>query len=201
MQQRSVGASVPRLEGVLKVTGQARFGADEAVPGMLWCAFVRSPLPHARITRIDVSRAETVAGVHAVLTGHDIPLKRWGRRLQDVPVLAVERVRFVGEKVAAVAAETRAAAEEAARLVEVEYDELPAVFDAESALRGDVLIHDPSAEYEDAPASWGKAPNVQSWVTLQHGDAERAFADADHASSTNFAHSRCTRGTSSRMPI
>jgi CO/xanthine dehydrogenase Mo-binding subunit len=179
-QPRSVGASVPRLEGVLKVSGRARFGADEVLPGMLWCAFVRSPLAHARIASIDVSRAEDLRGVQAVITGRDIPSKRWGRRLQDVPVLAVDRVRFIGEKVVAIAADTRAAAEEAARLVDVEYEELPAVFDAQSALRGDVLIHDPAAGYEDAPASWGKAPNVQSWVTLSHGDVERAFAEADH---------------------
>jgi CO/xanthine dehydrogenase Mo-binding subunit len=185
-QPRAVGASVPRLEGVLKVTGQARFGADESVPGMLWCAFVRSPLAHARIARIDVSGAESLPGVHAVITGRDIPSKRWGRRLQDVPVLAVDRVRFIGEKVVAIAAETRAAAEEAALRVDVEYEELPAVFDAESALRGDVLIHDPNAEYEDAPASWGKAPNVQSWVTLRHGDVEGAFAEADYVIEHEF---------------
>ena len=185
-QPRSVGASVPRLEGVLKVTGRAHFGADEVLPGMLWCAFVRSPLAHARILGVDVSRAEAVPGVQAVITGRDIPSKRWGRRLQDVPVLAVDRVRFIGEKVAAVAAETRAAAEEAARLVQVDYEELRAVFDAESALRGDVLIHELTADYEGAPASWGKAPNVQSWVTLSHGDVARAFAEADHVIEHQF---------------
>jgi CO/xanthine dehydrogenase Mo-binding subunit len=185
-QPRSVGASVPRLEGVLKVSGRARFGADEVLPGMLWCAFVRSPLAHARIASIDVSRAEDLRGVQAVITGRDIPSKRWGRRLQDVPVLAVDRVRFIGEKLVAIAAETRTVAEEAARLVDVEYEELQAVFDAESALRGDVLIHDPAAEYEDAPDSWGRAPNVQSWVTLSHGDVERAFAEADHVIEHEF---------------
>src|SRR4051794_29834130 len=102
---RSVGASVPRFEGVLKVTGRAHFGADEVLPGMLWCAFVRSPMAHARILGIDVSQAERAPGVQAVITGRDIPAKLWGRRLQDVPVLAVDRVRFIGEKVAAIAAE------------------------------------------------------------------------------------------------
>lgn len=183
---RSVGASVPRFEGVLKVTGRAHFGADEALPGMLWCAFVRSPLAHARVIGIDASQALRAPGVQAVITGRDIPPKLWGRRLQDVPVLAVNRVRFIGEKVAAVAAETKAAAEAAARLVRVDYEELPAVFDAESALRGDVLLHDPAAGYDDAPASWGKAPNVQSWVTLSHGDVERAFAEADHVVEHEF---------------
>ncbi|MBV9580338.1 MAG: xanthine dehydrogenase family protein molybdopterin-binding subunit [Chloroflexi bacterium] len=182
----SVGASIEQIEAVLKVTGRAHFGADEQLAGALWCSFVRSPVPHARIVRIDSTRALAVPGVRAVITGSDIPSKRWGRRLQDVPVLAIDRVRFIGEKVVAIAAETREAADEAARLVDVEYEELPAVFDAESALRGEVLLHDPDANYEDAPASWGTRPNVQSWVTLDHGDVERAFAEADRVIEHEF---------------
>lgn len=175
----SVGQSVEQVQAVLKVTGQARFGADERPSDLLWCAFVRSPVPHARIVGIDTTQAQAVPGVRAIVTGGDIPTRRWGRRLQDVPVLAVDRVRFIGEKVAAIAADTRAAADEAARLVEVDYDELPSVFDPEEALRGEVLLHEPDANYEDAPSSWGTQPNVQSWVTLSHGDVEGAFAEAD----------------------
>jgi CO/xanthine dehydrogenase Mo-binding subunit len=146
LEPRSVGASVPRFEGVLKVTGRAHFRADEALPGMLWCAFVRSPLAHALILGIDASQALRAPGVQAVITGRDIPPKLWGRRLQNMPVLVVDRVRLIGEKVAAVAAETKAAAEAAARLVRVDYEELPAVFDAESAVCGDVLLHDPPTD-------------------------------------------------------
>jgi CO/xanthine dehydrogenase Mo-binding subunit len=174
-----VGTSARRIEGALKVTGVARFGADASAPDMLWCRFVRSPLPHARIRSIDTRRAQALDGVRAVITAQDIPARLWGRRLQDVPVLARDRVRFIGEKVAAVAADDPETAERAVGLVEVDYEELPAVFDANSALQGDVLLHPADAEYQDAPASWGRQPNVQSWVTLQHGDVERGMAEAD----------------------
>jgi CO/xanthine dehydrogenase Mo-binding subunit len=184
-----IGTSAPRIEGALKVTGAARFGADASAPDMLWCRFVRSPLSHARIRSIDTTRAQTVDGVHAVLTAHDIPSRLWGRRLQDVPVLAQDRVRFIGEKVAAVAAVDPRTAERAAALVEVDYEELPAVFDAETALRGEVLIHPADAAYQDAPPSWGRQPNVQSWVTLQHGDVERALVEADRVIEHEF-HTR-----------
>ena len=174
-----IGTSARRIEGALKVTGAARFGADASAPDMLWCRFVRSPLPHARIRSIDTARALGVEGVRAVITAQDIPARLWGRRLQDVPVLARDRVRFIGEKVAAVAAEDPDIAERAAALVEVDYEELPAVFDAETALQGRVLIHPTDAEYQDAPGSWGRQPNVQSWVTLQHGDVQHGMAEAD----------------------
>jgi CO/xanthine dehydrogenase Mo-binding subunit len=175
----SIGVSVEQIQAELKVTGRAGFGADERLPDLLWCAFVRSPVPHARILGIETSRAEAMAGVRVLLTGRDLGGRRWGRRLQDVPVLAVDRVRFIGEKVVAIAADTREAAQQAARVVEVEYDVLPAVFDPEAALRGDVLVHDPEADYADKPASWGTQPNVQSWVTLSHGDVEAGMARAD----------------------
>ena len=187
-----VGTVVPRLEAVRKVTGAAHFGADTIVPGMLWCKFVRSPLPHARISHIDTSKALRLPGVHAVITAADIPGRLWGRRLQDVPVLAIDKVRFVGEKVVAVAAEDPDTAEQAAALVEVDYEELPAVFSAEEAMKGEVLIHDPQAAYADAPPSWWKLPNVQSYVVMQHGDVDRAMLDADvvieHEFHTQPAH-------------
>ncbi len=178
-QHTSVGMSARRIEGALKVTGAACFGADASAPDLLWCRFVRSPLAHARIRAIDTTRAQALDGVRAVMTARDLPDRRWGRRLQDVPVLAQDRVRFIGEKVAAVAADDAETAERAAALVDVDYEELPAVFDAETALRGDVLLHAADAGYQDAPASWGRQPNVQSWVTLTHGDVERGFAEAD----------------------
>src|SRR5437763_1592554 len=107
----SIGVSLEQIQAELKVTGRARFGADESLPDLLWCAFVRSPVPHARIIGIDTSRAQAIGGVRVVLTGRDLAARRWGRRLQDVPVLAVDRVRFIGEKVVAIAADTREAAE------------------------------------------------------------------------------------------
>src|SRR5918997_6070104 len=116
-----------RVEGPLKVTGAARYTADVQLPGMLHLAYTRSPVPHARIVSIDTSAAKAVPGVHAVLTGADIGFAGVGRTLQDWPALAIDRVRLIGDRVAAVAAESRAIAEEAARLVEVEYEELPLV--------------------------------------------------------------------------
>src|SRR5947208_9830184 len=116
-----------RVEGPLKVTGAARYTADVAMPGMLWLAYTRSPRPHARILSIDTTVAKQVPGVQAVLTGADIGHVGLGRRLLDWPALAIDRVRLVGDRVAAVAAETRQAAEAAARLVEVEYADLPLV--------------------------------------------------------------------------
>ena len=125
---------VRRLDGPDKVTGRARYTADVVRPGVLHGKVVRSPIAHARIAAIDTSRAKALAGVHAVLTGSDLPDVRVGRRLRDLPVLARDRVRFVGEKVAAVAAEDPRVAEEACRLIEVEYVDLPAVFDPLAAM-------------------------------------------------------------------
>ena len=96
---------------------------------MIWGKVLRSSYAHARITRIDTARARSYPGVLAVLTAVDVPKVLTGRRLRDMPMLARDRVRFIGEKVAVVAAEDRNVAEEAAQLIEVEYEALPAVFD------------------------------------------------------------------------
>src|SRR6266576_63194 len=108
-----------RADGFLKTTGGARYVADVRMPGMLWADFLMSPHPHARIVSIDTSKARAVPGVHAVLTGQDIGLKLYGRSLYDWPVLAFDRVRFVGERVAAVAGETREAVDEAINRIEI----------------------------------------------------------------------------------
>ena len=129
MSYTIIGQPVPRIEGPAKVTGATQYSADVALPGTLWGRALRSPLPHARIVHIDTSRTQQVPGVHVVLTGADVRGIRYGRRLFDVPVLAEDRVRFAGERVVAVAAEDRDAAEEALALIDVEYEELPAVFD------------------------------------------------------------------------
>src|SRR4051812_20306093 len=93
-----------RLEGRLKVTGGARYAADAILPGMLWAKFLRSPFAHARIVSIDTSAAKQVPGVHAILTAEDTGRRRFGRYLFDWPVLASERVLYIGERIAAVAA-------------------------------------------------------------------------------------------------
>src|SRR5437764_5595046 len=137
-----IGRPVPRVEGRDKVTGQAVYAADVKLPNALWAVNVRSPLPHAHIASIDVSRALRVPGVRAVLTGADFPNVRTGRFLRDQPILCEDRVRFVGDKVAFVAAEDPEAAEEGALQVRVAYEELPAIFDPLEAMEpGAPIVH------------------------------------------------------------
>ena len=114
-----------RVEGRLKVTGAARYVNDVHMPGMLWADFLMSPHAHARIVSIDTSRALTVPGIAAIITGQDVCRRYFGRALFDWPVLALDRVRYVGERLAAVAGETQEAVEEAIRLIDVVYEELP----------------------------------------------------------------------------
>ena len=170
-----------RVEGSLKVTGQARYAADVHQPGMLHMVYVRSPYPHALIRSVDARRARAAPGVRAVLTGADLPSHaRFGRRLQDWPVLATDRVRFIGDRVAAIAADTRQAAEEAAELVEVEYEELPAVFNPEDALAADAAVLHPEADryaYLGGTRPTPAHANIPGQVVVQVGtDAERADA-------------------------
>ena len=172
-----------RVEGAWKVTGAALYTSDRDLPGTLRARFLTSPLPHALIRSIDASAARAVPGVHAVLTGSDIGPRRFGKTLYDQPVLAYQRVRFVGERVAAVAAESLEAAEEAVGLIRVEYEELPAVFDGEDALRDDApILHPDAADYyysmgERPPVAH---PNLQGYRVHQKGaaDLEPFFAGA-----------------------
>jgi carbon-monoxide dehydrogenase large subunit len=189
-----VGQPVPRVEGADKVTGRAKYSADIAPSNVLWAKNVRSPHPHARIVSIDASRALRVPGVHAVLTANDFPNQRIGRRLKDYPIICDDRVRFVGDKVAVVAADNPDAAEEAALLVAVEYEELPAVLDPAAAMEaGASIIHPDARSYvgfpEDIPSD---IPNVCSYQLWERGEVEAGFAAADlvveHTFSTQLMH-------------
>jgi CO/xanthine dehydrogenase Mo-binding subunit len=175
-----IGQPTARVEGQEKVTGAMQYTADVALPGTLWGRALRSPLPHARILHIDASRAHQVPGVHAVLTGADVRGIRYGRRLFDVPVLAEDRVRFVGERVAAVAAEDRDAAEEALMLIEVEYEELPTVFDPVEALREDApMLHPEVNSYIGLPRPLDHPSNAFVRDTWSKGNIDAGFAQAD----------------------
>jgi xanthine dehydrogenase D subunit len=133
-----VGASTSRPDGGLKVRGEFAFSSDLWMDGMLWGATLRSPHPHARITRIETAAALAVPGVFAVLTHEDVPgMNAYGLEHRDQPVLASDRVRYQGEPVALVAADHPETARRALALVEVDYDELPAVTDAEAAVFGE----------------------------------------------------------------
>ncbi|MPZ15361.1 MAG: xanthine dehydrogenase family protein molybdopterin-binding subunit, partial [Chloroflexi bacterium] len=143
-----IGKPIPRVEGREKVTGRALYTADATPAGVLWARNVRSPHSHARIVTIDTSRALAIPGVRAVLSGADIPNKRTGRNLRDMPLLAADVVRFAGEKVAAVAAGSPQAAEEGALAVEVEYEQLPPVFDPFEAMQpGAPILHPDARSY------------------------------------------------------
>jgi carbon-monoxide dehydrogenase large subunit len=171
-----------RVEGRDKVTGAGQYSADFTRPQMLWAALLRSPVPHARIRSIDTAAARALPGVHAVLTGADIGEHYLGRALLDWPVLAIDRVRFIGDHVAAVAADSAEIAAEAVRLIEVDYDELPAIFDPHDALADDaIVLHERPERY---PFLYGPSrppashPNVQGRVELKKGDVEAGFAQA-----------------------
>lgn len=188
-----------RVEGWLKVTGQARYTADLDVPGVLWAEFLHSPVPHARIVSIDTSAAKALPGVHAVLTGADIGPVRFGRQLFDWPVLAYERVLYVGERVAAVAAESPEIAAEAVSLISVEYEALPAVFDPEEALRADAPVLHPGADRYHYAAGRRPPlphPNLQGYDLSRKGEAdiERVFASAAHVFEDVYAAPRQHQG-------
>src|SRR5216117_1206236 len=143
MAHRIVGQPVGKLEGLGKVSGQACYSGDVTLPGLVWGKALRSPLPHARILRIDTSRARDLPGVLAVLTARDLPDILVGRRMFDMPMLARDRVRFIGEKVAVVASLDPDIAEEAVALIDVEYEDLPTIVDLVAAVKpGAPVVHE-----------------------------------------------------------
>lgn len=176
-----VGQRVPRIEGADKVSGRALYTADAQLPGILWGKVLRSPHAHARIVRINAEKAKSVSGVHAVITGQDIPYTLVGRRLRDVPVLARDLVRMVGDRVAAVAADDRDAAEEALALIEVEYEELDPILDPLEAIKpGAPLLHPDLRSYQGLPQTLPEdVPNIHSYLERSRGDLEAGFAEAD----------------------
>ncbi len=182
MTYQAVGKSFGRIEGPEKVSGRATYTADIAQPNMIWGKALRSPFPHARIVRIDTSEAAQRPGVLAVLTAADLPDVLTGRLVYDMPVLARGRGRFIGEKVAVVAAEDAQVAEQALSYIEVEYEELPAVFEADAAMRDHApKLHPDYRTYPHAPEKYfSDVPNVHSHVTWQLGDLDEGFAQADH---------------------
>ncbi|MGH7826643.1 MAG: xanthine dehydrogenase family protein molybdopterin-binding subunit, partial [Candidatus Binatia bacterium] len=183
----SIGKPAPRIEGTEKVSGKAIYTADHLLPGTIWGKVLRSPYPHARIVRVDTSRAESHPGVMAVLTAADIPDVLTGRRLRDMPMLARDRVRFIGEKVAVVAAEDRNVAEEAVQLIEVEYEELPAVFDPLVAItEGAPQLHEGLKDYKGLPQQASTIHNVYSHDAWLLGDIEQGFRESDHVFEDTF---------------
>ncbi len=191
MQKFSVvGKRTPRIDAREKATGQAKFTVDIKLPGMLHAKVLRSPHPHAKIVRIDVSKAEEVPGVAAVITEADVPHR--GLRLGiypsacDEPSLARKKVRYMGEIVAAVAAIDEDTAEAALDLIEVEYEKLPAVFDPEEAIKpGAVQIHNEIGY----PDSHKVNNNISCSCNLDAGDVNAAFEKSDFIFEDRFTTS------------
>ena len=176
----AIGKSIVRGEGPDKVSGKAIYAADISQPGMLWGRVLRSPYPYARIVSIDKSQAEALPGVHAVVTGQDIPDTKIGRRMVDMPILARDVVRFVGEKVAAVAADDKDAADEALLLIDVVYEELTPVYDAEEAMGVDAPdLHPDMESYQGFLQPPSGIKNAFAHITWEKGDIKQGFKESD----------------------
>lgn len=173
-----VGTLVRRLDALEKVTGRARYGTELALPGMLQAWVLRSDRPHARIVRLDVSRAEAAPGVAAVATAADVPVL-FGLVYKEQSTFAMDRVHYVGQPIAAVAAESAEQAQWALDLIEMEFDELPPVFDPLLALQPEApLLHADLSAYT-GPSDPGRRGNVCARVLFERGDVEAALRDAD----------------------
>ena len=198
-----VGKPLPRVDAREKITGAARFTADVRLPGMLHAKILRSPVPHARILRVDTSRAERLKGVRAVVSGRDTQNLRVAfvdtpRYPADEPPFAVDRVRYVGDEIAAVAAVDKETAQEAIRLIEVEYETLPAVFTAADALEpGAPLVHEFDYPGKTIWEDWGakrrpqtdpipRTSNVAGRTFVEFGDVQGGFARSHHVREDSF---------------
>ena len=182
MTYQYIGQNVPRLDAQAKVTGAAHYVGDLTMPGMLYGKILRSPFPHASIKHIDVSRARQLPGVKAVLTYLDVPQNPYAPTGHPYPddtppdtLILGSKVRYVGDPVAALAAESPLIAAEALSLIEVDYEELPAVFTPEDALR------------EGAPEIHAGSGNLLGRTGYEHGDVDQAFAQADFVFEDEFS--------------
>ena len=166
-EYKYIGKSVPRIDAAEKATGHIKYMSDLSFPDMLWGKIVRSKYPHAKIKKIEISKAKQLPGVVSVVTWKDVPgLNGFGIVIPDQPVLCEDKVRYIGDAVVAIAAETKEIAEEAAKLVEVEYEPLPIVDDPIKALdKASVKVHD--------------AGNVHLHTKIERGDVERGFEESD----------------------
>ena len=186
-QAKHVGSSVPRAESVEKVTGKAVYAVDVTFPEMLWGKVLRSPIAHGRIKRIDANKALALPGVKALVAGADVTGVRIGRQLYDMPILADGMVRFIGEKVAAVAAESPEIAEQAVELIEVEYEELPPLLDPVGAMApGATLLHPQVMEYRGLPGPLTAPSNAFVQLSWKKGAVEEGFRRADRIIENTF---------------
>lgn len=191
---RVVGHSLPRLDAPGKVTGSAVYAADFALPGMLYGKVFRSAEPHARLARLDTTRAAGLPGVRAVISASDVPDVRYGAAVKDEPVFASDVVRYVGQPVAAVAAVTLEAAEAALAAIEAVYEPLPPVLDLAAALApGAPLIHPEWRSYTANPILQ-RDGNVCNRARIVVGDVERGWVAADRVFEHRFTTAMVHQG-------
>ena len=190
----TIGISVPRVDGVEKVTGAAKFTGDLAIAGMLEAKVLRSSLPHAVIESIDITKAQMVPGVVAILTRDDLTDidPYYGNCLRDRAVVAIDKVRFVGEPIAVVAAESGLEAEQALSLIDVRYRELPCVPDIDAALaEGAPLLHEQQSGagefHEVAGVGESFGANICHRERFVKGDPDKAFAGAEEIVEETFS--------------
>lgn len=178
--RKVIGTPITRSEGPDKVSGLAVYATDVVLPDMLWCKVLRSPISYGRIKKIDVSRARALPGVCAIVSGEDVTGLLIGRKIYDMPILADGVVRFIGEKVAAVAAESEALAEEAVSLIDVEYEEMPALLDPREAVQPSaVLLHPNVTTYRGLLHAIETPSNVFVDMHWKKGEVEAGFRAAD----------------------
>jgi CO/xanthine dehydrogenase Mo-binding subunit len=192
-----IGLDEPRIDGRSKVSGEAMYSADFKREGMLWAAFAASTYAHARIVSVHTTAAKAMPGVRAVITGADIGERYFGCMLKDWPILARDEVQFVGEYLAAVAADTREQAEAAAAAIDVEYEELPAVFDPEAAITpGAPLFHRNVAQFAHFLGKRPPVPhpNMHGYDITRKGDVEAGFARSDYIFEHTFSTPRTHGG-------
>ncbi|MCP4686414.1 MAG: molybdopterin-dependent oxidoreductase, partial [Desulfobacterales bacterium] len=181
-----IGKSELNVNAAAKAAGRAKYCSDMELPGMLYGKVARSPYPHARIIRVDTSEAERLPGVKVVIVGDEKTCPhRFGAGIGDEYVLARDKVLFVGDPVAAVAAESEEIAREAVDLIEVEYEELPAVFDGDEAFKRNppAILHEDLKSYQtlrSVPPKFDEnRPNVFNYFRIRRNNAEEAFKEAD----------------------
>jgi len=190
----AVGRSIPRLEAHAKVSGRAEYVHNLRVTGMLVAKVFRSTVAHGRICSIDVGAARAMPGVHAVYTGEDIrkviPEPYYGPAFHDQPILALDKVRYVGEPVAVVLAMDSHVAETAAQSIVAEYEKLPAVYDEVEAMTSEAVVHEvlkPAGTFPDLKHLKDKrGTNIALDFHLRRGDVQSAFAKADHVFEHTF---------------
>jgi len=171
MSNKVVGQSVPKIDAATKVRGQRKFPQDFNLEGQLYAKVVWSEYPHARVLKVDVSQAEALPGVVAILTSKDVPVNEYGINIIDQPVLVGEgeKVRWLGDRIAIVIAESEKIAQKACQLVRVEYEPLPVVTDPREAMKPDApLIHEERSD-----------TNILKHIKIRKGDIEKGFAEAD----------------------